>query len=76
MIEIRHRESGNVLLRLPVDTLVGRNFKGKRLADADFANMLLSSTDFSHANLTTVDFHDAMLEEALSCNAVLTGVNL
>ena len=43
MIEIRSRASGATLLSIPAETLVGRKFRGVRLPQADFANMLLTA---------------------------------
>ena len=73
MIEIRHQQTGEVLLAVPLTTLAGYKFKG-RLNGADLANMMLPGVDFTLGNLSNVDFRESMLEDAVFLNSVLTNI--
>lgn len=64
MIEIRSCDARTTLLTVPADSLVGRKFRGLKLPQADFANMLLSGCDFCHATLQAADFQTSMLEDS------------
>ena len=51
MIEIKHKETGNVLQRVDADTLEGQVLSGKKMAGANLAGMNLNRCHFRNADL-------------------------
>ena len=57
MIEIKHKETGKVLLELNVETLAGQKLDGRELSGADFSSMDLTGTSFHYAWLNDADWN-------------------
>ncbi|HMP80332.1 MAG TPA: pentapeptide repeat-containing protein [Pirellulaceae bacterium] len=62
MIEIKHRETGEVLLRIDADSLAKININGEDLAHADFSGMDLTATKIASCNLSEASFRNAKMD--------------
>lgn len=71
MIEIKHKQTGHVLLRVNADSLEGANLTGAKLAGAK-----LSGFKINHACLRDVDLQGAELNRAEMIGTCLDGANL
>ncbi len=79
MIQIRHRETGEVLLEVADDTLRGHTFDGAKLRGADLTPFDLTEVDFRNSDLTDADlrgvtgikavFKSALMRRALFIEA-------
>lgn len=86
MVEIRHKKSGVVLLRIENEALTRSDLAGLNLPGADLhraalrgANLQstnLTGADLSHADLTEADLQDALLAEADLRGTNLDGAQL
>jgi uncharacterized protein YjbI with pentapeptide repeats len=56
MIEIRHKDTGDVLETLDADTLVGADLRDMRLDGADFRGADLSGANLEFSDLNQADF--------------------
>ena len=71
MIEIRHKQSGDVLRTVQADSLVGQFFEGAKLAGANLSKRDLSNTDLQRADLRDADLTGANLAGAMMAGAVI-----
>jgi uncharacterized protein YjbI with pentapeptide repeats len=71
MIEIKHKQTGKVLLRLDAESLEGANLTSANLAGAN-----LTGVKISHACLRNADLQGAMLERAELIGTCLDHANL
>ena len=62
MIEIRHKDTGEVLRQVEAASLVGQYFEGAKLEGASFAGMDLTGVDFQRADLRDADFTNCKLD--------------
>jgi len=86
MIEIKHKTTGEILLKVDVETLRGAdlsyadlsnaNLSGANLHGADLSNADLRNADLSNANLRNADLSNANLSNANLHGADLHGANL
>lgn len=71
MIEIRHKQTDQVLLRVNADSLDGANLTGAKLAGAN-----LAGSKINHACLRNIDLQGATLDGAQLIGSCLDGGNL
>ena len=64
MIEIKHKETGKVLLRVDADTLVGVELDGAYMEGANLAGMDLAGADLEDSDLTAANLRGTNLCEA------------
>lgn len=76
MIEIRHRESGDLLLQIQAETLVGKHLGACSLPGADLAGANLAEVMLANSDLRDADLQDATLSGARLTSATLTGATL
>ncbi len=76
MIEIKHKDTGEVLLRLMGKSLAGRNLCRATLVGANLDNMDMSDVDFSRADLRLCSMIDTNLTATSLESANLKGANL
>ena len=87
MIEIKHKDTGKVLLRMDAATLQGADLRGAYLSEADLTEVdlraamlrdtrlrdaLLVGTDLTEADLSGADLSGVSLADAILCRANLT----
>lgn len=75
-IEIRHRRSGKVLLRVRAGTLGGLNLQGENLEGADLPGAWLLATFLRGANLSCANLRKTTLLQADLEAADLSGADL
>ena len=77
MIEIKHKETGHVLLTVDAETLQGARLSGKNLSNADLSNTDLSDADLSIANLAYANLSGAKLTytNLAGANLILANLN-
>ncbi len=75
VVEIKHRETGKVLLRVESDSLVRRNLAGADLSGANLAGMDLTGASLINTRLRGADLSGARLVNATMPHADLTGAN-
>jgi hypothetical protein len=71
MIQIRHKNTGQVLSEVDSKNLDGVSFRGAKLAGANFVGQDLRNADFSQADLKGADFSRCMLDGAVFAGAVM-----
>ena len=81
MIEIKHRYTGEVILTVDADTLVGADLSGKDLSysdlrDSDLRDSDLSYSDLRGSNLSNSDLSDSDLSGSNLSYSDLRGSNL
>lgn len=76
MIEIKHKDTGEVLLRVDADTLQGANLRGANLEGADLRNANLGRAHLLDADLSFADLTGAHLIQANMQRARLLGASL
>src|SRR5260370_25843159 len=79
MIEIRHKETGHVLMRVEVCVLRAATpglLSRADLRGADLRGMDLSEIDFGRQDLTGADLGQANLRGAMLADAILTDADL
>lgn len=76
MIEIRHKDTGVVLLAVNADSLSGADLKGANLTGADLSGANLTYANLRNANLTYAGLRGANLSGADLRGANLTYANL
>jgi hypothetical protein len=76
MIEIRGRARGEVVLRVPAETLAGADLSHASLVGADLRGQVLSGACLWHANLMNADLSGADLCGANLLGAILWGAEL
>jgi hypothetical protein len=75
MIQIKHRQSGEVLLQKDLESLQGVRLDGAKLPGANLSAMNLAGIDFQNADLREADFSEANLSGANLQGAFLDGAN-
>lgn len=76
MIEIRHKKTGKILLRVEADTLARADLQGADLRGADLVDDDLGSSNLRDADLRGADLRGADLSGASLHGANLRGANL
>lgn len=76
MIEIKHKETGKVLLTVVTPSLQGADLSGRNLAGADLYKADLSGADLTRCNLDGADLEGANLRGANLFEATVRGTNL
>lgn len=76
MIEIKRRGNGEVILRVPTDTLAGADLRGAQLPDADLRKADLQGADLTGADIRDGNLSRAKLHGANLTDAILENVNL
>jgi hypothetical protein len=76
MVEIRHKDTGDVLLRVEADTLERANLDGANLESADLAGLTLRGARLHGANLSCAQLEGATLADADLRGAELFEANL
>jgi uncharacterized protein YjbI with pentapeptide repeats len=64
MIEIRHKQSGEVLYRVPTATLAGARLQGRKLQGAGLRGADLRGAFLARADLSNADLEGAILAQA------------
>jgi serine/threonine protein kinase len=75
-VVIRHVETGQVLLEVAADTLVGADLAGAQLAGANLLATDLTDAKLSHANLRGADLRRANFTGAAMTGCVLNDANM
>src|SRR5438445_11817482 len=65
MIEIKHKETGEVLLRVNANTLEGASLNGANLKGADLRAVVRRKANLRGADLSDADHRDATLADAV-----------
>ena len=73
MIEICHKQTGDVLRTVQADSLSGQFFEGAKLAGANLSKRDLSNTDLQRADLRDADLSGANLSGAMMAGALIRG---
>jgi hypothetical protein len=76
MVEIRHKDTGDVLLRLEGDTLERASLNGADLIGADLSGLVLRGASLRGANLSHARLEEATLADADLRGAALVETNL
>ena len=76
MVEIKHRETGNILHIVDADTLQGAILREQDLRDADLHGANLEGADLTKADLFGADLREANLSQAILNEAKLMATNL
>src|SRR6185295_5089316 len=76
MIEICHKQTGDVLRSVKAESLVGQFFEGAKLAGANLSKRDLSGCDLQRADLRDADLSNANLSGAMLAGALLRGAVL
>ena len=76
MLQIKHRETGEVLETIQADTLSGQDLREMELSGADLGNADLSNTRLEFTDLTGANLKGANLENAVLAGAHLNHANL
>lgn len=75
MIEIKHKDTGELLLLVEADTLAGQFLEGAKLAGADLAHQDLRKADLQRADLRAADLRGCDLTEAMMLGVIMNGAN-
>jgi len=76
MVEIKHKQTGEVLATIDADSLVGADLRDMRLNGADLRGADLSDANLEFSDLVAADLGDAVLRGALLMSAHLNDAEL